>query len=253
MSRFKKILCTILAVLLLGAGVLVWWQWDNIAAVITGLRYSTQELEEKLAQNDQVVKDAVAAIPEITVRDLTDEERQALRDGTLTSDELVQSMTGGEKQPDTAAPDPEKPTQQKPDPKPEKDDPPQQPDKTPEQLAYEQELSAVIARVYVLREEFLGKLDALMSQALAEYNAMSADQRTASNLTTLVSNYLSVGLDMEKECDARIEAIIVELETLLQKNNGDLSIAQTVYDTYVEEKSLKKAWYMAELKKRGFV
>lgn len=251
MSRIKKVLCTILAVILLAAGVLAWWQWDNLAAAINGLRYSREELEDKLAENDRAIKDAVAAIPEVTIRDVTDEERQALRDGTITSEQLVQSMVGGEKEQTVSGQLAQEPAKSV-DPKP-KSDEPQTPSKTPEQLAYEQELSAVIAKVYVLREEFLGKLDALLAQALAEYKAMPSEQRTAGGLASFASGYLSKGLDMEKQCDAQIEAIIVELETLLQENNGDLSIAQTVYDTYVEEKSLKKAWYMAELKKRGFV
>ena len=40
---------------------------------------------------------------------------------------------------------------------------------------------------------------------------------------------------------------------LISANNGDPSIIDTVIETYASEKSLKKAWYMAELKKRGFV
>ena len=251
MSRAKKIIWIVLLVVLAGLAVLGWWQRDNIAAVYRGLVYSQEELEGKLADNDQAVKDAVAAIPEVTVRDVTDEERQALRDGSLTTEELVQSIVGTEKPPEA---DPE----QKPESKPDKPDgatqkpEPKPSEKSPEQLAYEQKLSEVIAKVYVLREDFMGRLDSLMNQAIAEYKAIPAEERNA-RLASFVSGYLAKGLDMEKDCDAKIEAIIVELETLLQENNGDMSIAQTVYDTYVEEKSLKKAWYMAELKKRGFV
>ena len=243
-----------MALLLLCAGGLAIWQWDNITALINGMRYSSQELEDKLAQNDQVVKDAVAAIPEVTIRDVTEEERQALRDGTLTSEQLVESLIGSEKEPEKPPESKPKPPdtaqQTKPDPKPQPEQPPA---KTPEQLAYEQQLSAVIAKVYVLREDFLGRLDSMMTQAIAAFKEIPKDERTPSRLASFASGYLSQGLAMESQCDAMVEAIIVELETLLQENNGDLSIAQTVYDTYVEEKSLKKAWYMAELKKRGFV
>lgn len=270
MSRAKKIILSILIVLgillIAGVGALLWSQWDNVSAVIDGLRHSQEELETKIADNDQAVKDAVAAMPEVTVRDITEEERQALRDGTLTSDELVQNLITPQQQPEkdpetgegynNQQPKPPADPGQKPDSKPEQQgssSPPTVPEKTPEQLAYEQELSAIIARVYVLREDFLGRLDALMNQAIAEFGKIPAEERTASKLAAFASGYLSIGFDMEAECDAQIEAIVVELETLLKENNGDLSIAQTVYDTYVEEKSLKKAWYMAELKKRGFV
>ena len=254
MSRLKKVLLAlfiILITLFAAVDVLVWWQWDNIAPIINGLRYSTAELEEKLAQNDQGIKDAVATIPEVVVRDITDEERQALRDGTLSPEELVQNIVAGEGE--QTEPEPPKAPDSDTQPQPQQPQQPQRPAKTPEQLAYEQEISEIIAKVYVLREEFLGKLDALMAEALAEYRAMTPEQRSAGNLASFASSYLNKGLDMERECDARIEEIVAELETLLQENNGDLSIAQTVYDTYLEEKSLKKAWYMAELKKRGFV
>ena len=227
------------------------WQWDNIVALYKGLVYSQEELEGKMADNDQVIKDAVDAF-------LTDEDRQALSNGAGSTQDPDPEQTGAEKPPEPGG---EQGTSDKPTgtattpdkPKPEKPKPENPPaDKPTEPTAYEKQLSAVIARVYALREDFMGRLEALMNQAIAEFKAIPAEERSA-KLASFVSGYLAKWLDMEKECDARIEAIIIELETLLQENNGDLSIAQTVYDTYVEEKSLKKAWYMAELKKRGFV
>ena len=56
---------------------------------------------------------------------------------------------------------------------------------------------------------------------------------------------------MEKECDARIKTITEQLTQVANEYGGDPTLAETVYNTYVEEKSLKKAWYMAELKKIG--
>lgn len=228
------------------------WQWDNIVALYKGLVYSQEELEGKMADNEQVIKDAVDAY-------LTDEDRQALLNGSGSAQDPDQEQTGAEKPPELGE---EQGTSDKPigtattpdQPKPEKPKPENTPaDKPAEPTAYEKQLSAVIARVYALREDFMGRLDALMNQAIAEFKSIPAEERTGGRLTSFASGYLAKGLDMETECDAQIEAIIIELETLLQENNGDLSIAQTVYDTYVQEKSLKKAWYMAELKKRGFV
>ncbi|MBQ9974235.1 MAG: hypothetical protein IJP02_04665 [Oscillospiraceae bacterium] len=247
MTRIKKILCIILALILLCIGGIAIWQWDNITALINGLRYTTEELEDKLAQNDQAIKDAVAALPGVSFGEMTDEERQALHAGEITHEQLVESMVNGSKTEQSGQPEEGQSSKSEPKPQPE-----QPPAKPPEQTAYEKQLSAVIAKVYVLREDFMGRLDALMNQAIAEYKSIPPEERAA-KLASFVSGYMSKGLDMEKECDAQIEAIIIELETLLSENNGDMSIAQTVYDTYVEEKSLKKAWYMAELKKRGFV
>ena len=254
MSRKKKIACAVLGGILLCAGGLTVWQWNNISAALSFVRYSQEELEGKLDQNNQTIKDAVDSIPNVTIRDVTEEEKQALKDGTLTSEELVQSLIQSESKPEK--PPESKPEQQPPKaediPEPLPEQPPQQ-EEPVQQSDYEKELNGLIAEVYVLREEFLIKLDNTQAAAIADYKALPADQRTTKNIASLVSGYLSKGLEMEKECDGRIKEIVLEMESLLQENGGDLSLAQTVYDTYLEEKSLKKAWYMAELKKRGMI
>lgn len=270
MRRKKKIvLFAVLAVLVLLGGLGV-WQRNNILAALSFVRYSQEELEGKLDQNDQVIKDAVQAIPNVTIRDVTEEEKQALKDGTLTQEELVQSLIQSQ-------PKPEKPPESKPGQQPEseqkppkaedapptpeqelqppkvEDAPSTQPEQEPQLSDFEKKLNELIAEVYVLREEFLIKLEETQVAAIADYKAIPADQRTTKRVASLVSGYLSKGLDMEKECDAQIARIVLDIEKLLKENGGDVSIAQTVYDTYVEEKSLKKAWYMAELKKRGMM
>lgn len=244
------------------------WQWNNISAVLRFARFSQEELEDKLNENDQTIKNAMDAVPEVTIRDITQEEKDALRDGTLTQEELVESLIQKPKpQPQEKEPKPEKPPQTKPEqvpneespsqstqqpaPEPAVSNPEQEPEQEPEQSQYEQQVNALIAQVLVLREEFLIKLDELKAAAIADYKAIPEDQRTKTKLLSLTSGYMSKGLALEKQCDAQIEAIVAELDRLARENGGDLTLAQTVYDTYVEEKSLKKAWYMAELKKGG--
>ena len=258
-KRRTKIVCGVLLAAIIGVGALTVWQWNNISAALSFTRYSQSELEDRLASNDQTIKDAMDAAPEVVIRDITQEEKDALRAGTLTQEELVQSLL---QKPEQTTPEPE----QKPQTKPEGEPPPKQvqqpakdpadstqPEKKPEQSEYEKQVNALIAQVLVLREEFLIKLDELQAAAIAEYKAIPEDQRTASKLLSFAGGYLAKGLELEKQCDAKVEAIAVELDRLARENGGDPTLAQTVYDTYVEEKSLKKAWYMAELKKRGMV
>ena len=251
LSRRKRIACGIVLVLVACVAAVAVWQRNNVRAALSFLQYSQEELEEKLTENDQLVKDAVATIPEVTVRDVTEEERQALRDGTLTQEELVQNIIGTATQPQKDAG--QAPDKQESGSAPAQSSQPAPETPQPSKPTYEEQMSAIIAEVYVLREEFLIKLEQLKDEAWAAYSALPADQRSATAIAKMVSGYLNRGLTMEKECDAKIKAIILRLEELIQANNGDLSIAQTVYDTYVEEKSLKKAWYMSELKKRGLI
>ena len=50
-----------------------------------------------------------------------------------------------------------------------------------------------------------------------------------------------------------MDEIIGAMETLITENSGDMTLVDTVVETYANEKSLKKAWYMAELEKRGWI
>ena len=259
MKKRTKIVCGSMLAAIIGIGALAAWQWNTISAALSFARYSQSELEDRLASNDQTIKDAMDAAPEVVLRDITQEEKDALRDGTLTQEELVQSLL---QKPEQTEPKPEKDPQTKPEGKP----PPKQtqqpakdpavstqPEKEPELSEYEKKVNELVAQVLVLREEFLIKLDELQAAAIADYKAIPSDQRTASKLLSFAGGYLTKGLELEKQCDAEVEAIAVELDQLARENGGDPTLAQTVYDTYVEEKSLKKAWYMAELKKRGMV
>lgn len=274
MNFRKKVICGILLVVTLGITALTAWQWNNISAALSAVRFSQEELEEKLTENDQTIKDAIDKAPEVSIREVTEEERAALRDGTLTQEELVQSLL--QKTESEPKPQPEQPPKPQTDPQPKPEQKPQpqapeqstqqppadpatstqpqpepQPEPEPQPSESEQRVNALVAEVLVLREEFLIKLDNLQAEAIAAYKAIPSEQRDTKTLMNFASGYMSKGLDMEKQCDARIESIVVELEDTLRKNGGDLSLAQTVYDTYMQEKSLKKAWYMAELKKVG--
>lgn len=245
-SLRKKIFLGILAALILGLGALAIWWHDEIGMVINGLRYSPEELEQRLEENEQVIRDATQIVPDVPIREITEEDRQALKDGTITTDELVQSLVVPIQKPeqDTAVDAPQQPEQggaQQPEPEPQ----------TPQVTDYQKQLASILAEVYVLREEFLIKLDNLLAQAKAEYLALAPEDRGGTALANLAAKYFPLANSLELECDARMREIIGRMETLLEENGGDLSIAQAVMDAYLEEKSLKKSWYLAELKKRG--
>lgn len=238
----RTVLLIVLAVLVLAVGLLAWRFRKEIQAFAISRQYSTAELENQLADNDQTIRDAVEASSDVTVRAPTDEEREALRDGSLSQEELIGRLTGesaagsSDSAPETAAPE-EQPAEQAPA------EPPE----------YQKQLSALIAQVYVLREEYLAALDNMETSAKADYRALSDSQRTAGKLASLVSDYIGRATRLEKECDGKMDAIIAQMETLIQANNGDMSLTDTVFNTYVNEKSLKKAWYMSRLQEKGLI
>ena len=254
MKRWMKILCIVLALLAALLAGLYWWQRENLKAVKDAASHSSAELEEKLAENQQQIRDVVDAAPEIVVREVTEEERQALRDGTMTQEELIERLLDpGEQSDSTAAPGMEEtpPGEDAKAPAETPTLPAEQP--KPVEDPYQKELSAIIAKVYVLREDFTMALDNMYDEAKAEYIALPAEKRTKSNLMVLASKYLSKATALEKECDARMDEIVADMEKLIQENNGDMSLVDTVVYSYANEKSLKKSWFMSKIQEKGLV
>lgn len=254
MKRWMKILCIVLALLAALLAGLYWWQRENLKAVKDAASHSSEELEEKLAENQQQIRDVVDAAPEIVVREVTEEERQALRDGTMTQEELIERLLDtGEQSDSTAAPGMEEtpPGEDAKAPAETPTVPAEQP--KPVEDPYQKELSAIIAKVYVLREDFTMALDNMYDEAKAEYIALPAEKRTKSNLMVLASKYLSKATALEKECDARMDEIVADMEKLIQENNGDMSLVDTVVYSYANEKSLKKSWFMSKIQEKGLV
>ena len=151
---------TVLALVVLALGALAWRFREELRALQTARQYSTGELQEQLDGTDQTIRDAVDASSDITVRAPTDEEKQALRDGTMTQDELVGRLTGGGQ---GAAPA-SKPESAK---MPEKEES-SSAETAREQEEYQQKLSELIAKVYVLREEYTNALEDMETAAKAD-------------------------------------------------------------------------------------
>ena len=251
-SKKGRWAAAIIGILIILAALVLWHFRAELHALSVARQYTPEELEDQLAGNDQTVQDAVDAAPDVSVRAPTEEERQALKDGSITEEELIQRITeggsGNSGISDSAASGPSTsggsaaPTA-----------PANQLPVSSQEPSYSQQLSALVARVYVLREEYLNALANMESAAKADYRAIPESQRTARRLASLASGYLSRANALEKQCDAQMDAVIGEMERLIQQNHGDMSLPQTVYDSYANEKSLKKAWYLARLEEKGLI
>ena len=238
----------VMATLALVLAGLAWHQRENLKAVREALQYSQEERELQMTDNQQAIRDAVDAAPEVTVRDVTDEERQALRDGTVTREELIESLLNTEgaeavSEPPVSYTVPEQPA--------ETAEPAELP--KPAEQVYQRELSALIAKVYVLREEYTMALDDMYDAAKADYNALPEEKRTKRDLINLAGSYLDRANALEAQCDSQMDEIVTAMESLIRANGGDMALVDKVVYTYANEKSLKKAWYMSELEKKGLV
>ncbi len=271
-TRIKQRWVVLIVVLLVIAAVLAGlylWQQENLKAAANARKYTQQELREQLADSRGSVQETLEQHPEITVRDLNDEERKALRSGDLTPQELIAILTqpknsaaGTDAQApeETPAPEttpvPETPASQPvdaptvPTPTPTPTEAPHEP--TPEEI-YQTKLSELVAQVYVMREQYTAQLDAMVAQAKAEYHAMPESERTKSKLLSWASGYAAKATELEHQCDAQMDSILAEMTALIKENGGDLSLIKTMAYSYAEEKRIQKSIYIQELEKRGIM
>ena len=83
-----------------------------------------------------------------------------------------------------------------------------------------------------LRDEYQGKINALLVQAKEEYLAVPEEKRETAKFT-LGLKYLKKGKALEDECDDRFEALLAQMKKELQKNGfttDEVKIAQTRYE-----------------------
>ena len=276
------ILAIVLLVLVVILGVIYLLQQDNLKAAANARKYTQEQLLEKKQENRQAVEDALEKqYPELHVRDLTDREREALRDGTLSREEIISALLGLDEQGhvtgSTHGSEPPAPTQ---DPVSETPAPTEEPAPSqtaapsagpaPSQTAaptetadpdpqppsadpYSEELASIVAEIYVMREEYIALLDEMMARARAEYSAKPKSERTHSKLVKWASGYVSEAANLEKECDARMDAVLARVKALAEKYGEDTDIVDTLAYFYAEEKSIQKSLYIQELERRGIL
>lgn len=256
----KIFLCIALALVLAGAGLWI-WQRNNIDALRKSVKLSSEELTEQMQQQASNVADT-AQKAGVTVRDLTDEEKEALYTGQLSRGDLIHRISGNET-PEASDPQPpEEPTQtDAPDtakPSPEPAAPPETtpaapsassetPAVQPEPDANAQarsQLAACMAEIYVMQAEYNDWLEKANQSAIDDFNALPEEQRTATSKFSIGLNYANEALKKEKECDASMKALETQIRALLEQLGEDTALVDEIHNTYLEEKALKKAYYL---------
>lgn len=209
--------------------------WENITAYINSQRYSSDQLKEKMEKNKLKMEKLAKENPLINIRgELSEEEASALASGEITEDEakkIVKGDTTLEEIRESKNPKEEKPQK-------DEEAPAQNSDKKPQKG---DRVSEIISELYVIQADFMSKLQAIGDQAYAEYKAIHYDRN---QIMTIVDGYTKTVGDLEYECDKKVNALLKELKSEVEKENGDKSLVAEVRDYYYTEKSLKKSYYL---------
>ena len=118
---------------------------------------------------------------------------------------------------------------------------------------YERQMAELIADAYVLRDEYTIALESMYAEAEGALTAYVNESRTSDEINALIGSYLSRASAMEAACDGKIDGIVHEMNYLIEKNNGDTTVVDTLVETYVNEKATKQAWYISRLQEKGLI
>lgn len=225
MKKGAKIALGVAAVLAVAGAAAAVWQWNNLNALRYGLTLDQDTLDQRLEENRTVLNEAMDQY-DISDYTFTEEEVSQLTEGTVSAQEAAKKLL-------------ERPAQEAPQ--------AEQPEQAPQadHAQEEAEIRELIATMYVLRATYVGKLEAVVQSAIDEY---TAGEHTSENRTRVVRGKLDELIAMEKECDGEVAAVVSRLRELLKATGQDDSLARQVEETYKEEKSLKKAYYLNEFR-----
>ncbi|MDO4618854.1 MAG: hypothetical protein Q4B31_04945 [Clostridia bacterium] len=220
--------------------------WNTVLAIIDSFRYSNEQIQQQLQQNKNDVETFLKNENGIEIRDVTDEEAKALSEGELTEEELVDILVGNTPSPTpeaTATPQPGDAPQATVAPTP-TSTPTPKPTPTPNpQEAAKQRVAELIAKLYVEKSIYLGKLDAIEAKIIDIYHNMHYTEQPGAK-EVLFPQYLPEVAAWEKECDAIVSDIIAEIRENLVISGQDVTIADTLEAAYQNEKKAKKTYFI---------
>lgn len=106
-------------------------------------------------------------------------------------------------------------------------------------------IAELVTKMYVLKAEYTGAVEGVVSSMKADYSKLPAEQRTKSAKQSIAAGYMSKINAMEAQCDAQVNAIVTELRQILKENGRDMSLADAIVSTYASEKENTKAYYLS--------
>lgn len=233
----KKVLCIVLAVIfviLIGLGVIAYINRNTIAALLDAMKYTNEEVQQKMQENQKDLQEFIEKDENIVVRDLTEEEKTALNENKITQDDAISIITG-EKTLEEAISN----NEEKPDDKPSGKVEPQKPS-TNTSGNSDKRISELIASLYVEKNTRLAAFDSLKAQVYQEYKAIEGVEHETKKWD-LINKYTPVLAQWESDCDSVVYGIIDEIKAELKKAGKDESIATKLRESYLNEKKLKKA------------
>lgn len=239
LKRGGTVAICILCVLTVVAGILVYRQWDNIMVLSSVGKHTTAEIEEMMAENTEARS---AAVADIQVRELTEDEKRAVQSGELSEADVLERITGI---PASPAPDTDAAPQTSPTPRADASTPPNGTTDESAEEDHTAELARLVGQIYVLEANFTGQLDNLLDSAIAEYRSLPPEMHNLSNQLSIGTRYLGVATALEKRCDEQMATLLSQIERTLIASGQGTELVGEIKSAYQKEKALTKDYYLS--------
>ncbi len=103
-----------------------------------------------------------------------------------------------------------------------------------------------VKELYAYEVELMASLGALKQEAIDEYHALPEAEQTHDGKVRIGYKYLNRCYDLEVEADSRVKAILDRLRSDLKALGQGTEIADSLWNSYCEEKVTAKEYYLSK-------
>lgn len=249
--KLLKVFMGVIAVVAVSAAGLAYWQRDNITAVVKSQTSSKEDIAEEIAQSKAKTQKAIEEYKVPIKRDFTLEEEEEIRKGTLSVEDAVKRIMSDNSTASTAdstqtsANGAAADTQNKNENNGSTSGSTAAESKGEELTPEQQIVAKYLTEMYSLKAYYIGQLGVLEQQLKSQYKAQNGSDRSASSIASFVSSNMNTAVTLESECDTKVEGILGNMRSELEAIGADTSIVDIAEDSYVNEKSLRKSYYLS--------
>lgn len=243
MKKITRVFLTILCILVIILGAVVYWQYNNISAVLNGMRYSSDELASQLDSNRENLEAKVDQYISSSINDLSAEDEQKLLDGQITFEEISEKYNLPlDVMKDDNSQNPNTDTNEI----------TTEPDTTigtstngNNSKAIDKAISTGVSKMYALKAKYVSKLGELERNVYEEYTNLPKEKQNESSKKKILMKSLNSVAEMEEKCDNEVANTLSELESELIELKGDTAIVEILKEAYENEKEIKKSYYLS--------
>jgi len=270
MKKRKHIGLWVILFLLVVISVLGLWQRENIRAAIIYLRTDETSSAQKMEENRDNIQNVLKEQYNITILTPSLEQSDALLSGTISPEEVKESLglpqkledikklsepsqSEVTKEPNDSAIEPEE-TKEPPSetPKTEETKESAAPVQTPEGETEEQKPSKTpqmivdecVAELYAAEIDLMAVLGTMKQAAIDEWSSLPDEQHTPAKKKKIILDGLNQCYVLEVEIDSLVKSILDKYRAQMKEINGDLTVFDTLWNYYCDEKASTKAYYM---------